>query len=142
MAKALVEVEIPEGWEAVKYDHPGLGDYYIHDRLNAVARVGYPGDMEPAQYWTPTNSESLKLPRIILRPAWTWPAWLKAPWIAMEKDGEWIAFNYEPIANAHYWGHSINQKGQCSQGLHPSLCDFTGPPCTNWRESKRKNPNL
>jgi hypothetical protein len=129
MAKALVFVNIPNGYELASESmrSPVEGEYYW------------------CPHWGsgPRQAEcAYGFDAIILRPAWTWPAWLRAPWIAMEKDGEWVAFNCEPIINVHYWGYSTHHKGQVSQGLHPSLCDFTGPPCTDWRESKRKNPNL
>jgi hypothetical protein len=78
-------------------------------------------------------------PRIIVRPAWQWPAWLKAPWIAQDRQGSWLSFNDEPLASERRDSGWDRNEELCLNSPH---IDFTPPPCTDWRESKRKNPNL
>lgn len=59
--------------------------------------------------------------------------WDKAPewaqWAAMDEDGEWWWHNDEPYIDGTAW-------------IPPSFIfeAFYFPPCTNWKESKRKRP--
>lgn len=130
MAKAMVEVNIPDGFELAEpaTRQPKQGEFYL--LIDGVAHQA-----------ASTNGVSAP----ILRPAWTWPAWLKAPWIAMGEGGAWYAFEEEPhVSEVHdCW---IGGKGmRIPFSSHASVftfLDFTPPPCTDWRQSKRKNPNL
>ena len=122
MAKQMVEVEVPDGWEVVEYRRPRMGDHYL--------RAGLGIQMAPCDF---------EYERIIVRKAWQWPAWLKAAWIAMDLDGEWYAWSKLPriACNTDHW-----YDGGDLQALNPELVDFTPPPCDDWRQSLRKNPNL
>lgn len=53
------------------------------------------------------------------------PEW--AQWAAMDADGEWWWYQAEPEVSRILWRHTT--------GL---LCRFDFPPCTNWKESKRR----
>jgi hypothetical protein len=126
MAKQLVEVDVPEGFEAVGHRLPLAGDFYINSKGEVV---------QSPEAWNGCNG-----PRLVLRPEWTWPAWLKAPWIAMDSKGGWCAYQDEPriIEGSDCWGPQL---GDWSD-LLPGIFDFTPPPVTDWRQSKRRNPNL
>jgi hypothetical protein len=115
-----IELDIPDGWEFVEYRTPKEGEYYANQ---------YDG--------SPIFSSGGNLQqRIIIRTVWTWPAWLKAPWIAMDEDGLWSGCESEPFGGRAKW----MTKGNAVQ-LHIGLLDFTPPPCSDWKLSKRKNPN-
>jgi hypothetical protein len=126
MAKALVEVEIQDGYELaeVAMRSPVRGEYYW------------------CPHWDsgPRKAEcDYAFDAVILRPAWTWPAWLKAPWIAKDDgDPTWMAFESEPHLrlDAGVWWLAVGYP------IYRPLYDFTPPPCTDWKLSKRKNPNL
>lgn len=75
---------------------------------------------------------------LILRPAWQWPPWLTAPWIAMDKGGSWYAYEAEPKKEGISCWHGDRDFALLSSHMFA----FTPPPCTDWRLSKRKNPNL
>ena len=123
MGKQMVEVDVPDGWEAVEYRVPVVGETILssEDPRTVIPTVG------PGYYSA----------RFILRPVWQWPAWLKAPWIAMDPDGLWGSFENEPCIESGSW----ICRGAESY-VFTTLFDFTPPPCTDWRQSKRKNPNL
>ena len=59
--------------------------------------------------------------------------WDKAPewaqWAAMDDAGSWYWYSDEPPLIDGVW---TLEKGTC--------LDFDFPPCTNWKESKRKRP--
>jgi hypothetical protein len=73
---------------------------------------------------------------VTIQHAWTWPPWLKATWIAMDQDGLWCACETEPVQDHALWMTKGN-----SLPLRVGLLDFHPPPCSDWRQSKRKNPN-
>lgn len=71
----------------------------------------------------------------ILRPTWQWPEWLTAPYIAMDEDGNWYAYLVQPSMKSTSWCG-----GTCSY-LGEGLNAFIPPPCTDWKQSLRRNPN-
>ena len=73
-------------------------------------------------------------PRLIVRRRWHWPEWLTAEWIAMDERGVWFAYLNEPSHGVNSWCG-----GQCV-GLSLGLLKFDAPTCTDWRQSKRRNP--
>lgn len=79
----------------------------------------------------------------ILRKSWVWPAWLKAPYIAMDDAGDWYAYPSKPVIYQGIASVWSNQHPQVSAEAltRGKLFDFTPPPCSYWRESLRKNPN-
>jgi hypothetical protein len=130
--KALVEVEIPDGWE--------LADSRMRQAQPGESFLVANGDVRTVH---PSNATECRRLRVMVRQAWNWPAWLKAPWIARTPSGKWCGYEFEPrLANGP---GGPNTMWQC-YGKHgpiwDAFIDFTPPPCTDWRESKRKNPNL
>jgi hypothetical protein len=122
--KALVEIEIPDGYEFVGVRTPKRGELYVMN----------PGEVNTAAFdWG--NS-----PVIVVRKAWAWPSWLKAVWIAMDRDGVWRAYLTEPRRSDAY--ASWSGSAQLNLGKGDSLYfDFAPPPCDDWKTSLRKNPN-
>jgi hypothetical protein len=83
---------------------------------------------------TASNVYIIDSPRWIVRESWTWPAWLKAEWIARDADGKWFGYGTEPAKNSKFWYGGTH--------CNLSMTDFTPPPCSDWRESKRRNPDF
>ena len=74
---------------------------------------------------------------VIVRPAWQWPEWLTAGWIAMDESCEWYAFEYEPdCEDAAVWDSYNGSRIKLSGPLLP----FIPPACDDWTKSLRKNP--
>lgn len=124
MSKQTIEVEVPSGWEAVAYRRPARGEWIL-----GIA------DGQPCKCVMENYGDD----RVIVRKAWRWPDWITAPWIAMGRNGNWFAFPVEPSRE--------NYRDGCWSGgyetwLNPALVAFTPPPCDDWRQSKRHNPNL
>jgi hypothetical protein len=76
-------------------------------------------------------------PSMIVRKKWQWPSWLAAEWIFLSPNGKWFATDKEPVARTANW--------EC---LGVIVClsfhmfEFSPPPCDDWRNSKKRNPNL
>lgn len=85
----------------------------LADRVNAFAKT--------MAIWLP------------VRKVWHWPEWLTAKWIAMDEDGEWFGYEAEPLLCDCIW------LARCRM-IALSLTTFVPPPCTDWRQSKRRNP--
>jgi hypothetical protein len=74
---------------------------------------------------------------VVVRKAWQWPKWLTANYIAMDKNGEWCAYLTEPYIEETYWWVDDGVYRELGGGF----TTFSSPPCNNWQESLRKNPN-
>jgi hypothetical protein len=126
MGKQNLEIDVPEGWRIAGYRTPLEGEYYLHDGEAVEAIVDFTDD------------------RIVLVADWRWPNWLKAGWIAMNKDGQWVAFNFRPFCGDMYerWGEVIDTTGELVGGqmLDPDMFRFDPPPCDDWKQSLRQNP--
>jgi len=124
MTRVQVWVETPDGYELAcdEMRPPKCGEHY----MSAFDRAG-----------VSVANRDASDPRIIVRPTWQWPAWLKVPAIAMDKCGDWWAFNTIPTLHrsTHEW------IGECAFELIGDEVDFSPPPCTDWRQSLRLNPN-
>lgn len=130
MAKAMVAVEIPDGWELAcdEMRVPHYGDHYL-----AAGGIGFA---------VPGGAVSC-FPRVIVRRVWQWPAWLKAEWLFCGPSGKWYASNARPSGRIDGpegyglgWvcgGHTI---------LIGNLIGFDPPPCDDWRKSLRRNPAI
>lgn len=122
MPKQMVEVDVPEMWEAVEVRAPRLGEQFFlsPNQMPALATREY------------HFSES----RIILRPAWQWPAGIKAEWMAVEsRHDRVILLDAEPTLSED--GHYRSAGGRISI-LDPAHIAFDLPPEKN---AKRQNPN-
>lgn len=107
-----------DGWELVAYRGVKAGEHVIF------------GDK--IEVWPCDSTHPLP----IVRKKWQWPEWLKAEWIAMDKNGKWFAHECEPYETFRDW----NNKGAIYT-LSTSLLAFTPPPCDDWRQSKRRKPH-
>lgn len=125
--KTQIEIDIPDGWEFVRFGVPREGESFIT----------VTGKVSPYYF-------GCGLYRIVIRQVWQWPVWLKAEWIAMDKGGDcWWAFNAEPQVNEDCFGGWFSPKDGriLYEKNHFDWCtDFTPPPCTDWRKSKRRRP--
>ena len=75
--------------------------------------------------------------RVVLRPIWQPPSWMRPGWIAMDENQDWYWHAVEPSQWDHIFSsrkHSciIYRKGK------PTVGDFTPPPCDDWKQSKRR----
>lgn len=122
MAVAVL-VEIPDGYELAEKEmrEPRAGELYLSSCGEAVRAV---------EDWKCSGK------RAILRESWEWPSWLKANYICMGADGDWHTSIEMPAMTGTGWVvcHSV-----CLSGHN---FNFTPPPCTDWRESVRPNPDL
>ena len=121
-----VRLEIPIGWEYVGFRPAKSGEHVLH-----VA----PGNCVASHHKSRSQSP---LCCFIVRPAWQWPSWLKARWIAMDMGGRWYWYENEPD---HEDPRDLvwRSNGEYER-LSTTFMDFTPPPCTDWRESLRENP--
>ncbi len=133
MPKQMIEVDVPEGWELAGIRQPNGAEYFID--MDGKARMFQPSCIFNGRL-------------AIVRPAWQWPAWLKAPWIAMTPYGNWMAYPCEPTICAPSLAGAPNFECWTWGGKEPAydfdskLFAFTPPACEDWRTSKRRNPNL
>ncbi len=120
-----IEVELSSEllgkWEPVAYRRAKRGEFFASENSGAVLQSDF--DYEVTRM-------------LIVCPVWQWPAWLKAEWIAMDSDGRWFAYKREPDTVGGEW-----RSGEFASFLRGDLVDFTPPPCTDWTQSKRRNPN-
>lgn len=131
--KIEIEVDVPEGWEAVRYGMPNRGEWFLDDDDKSVIFCNEPPYVL----------------RVIVARAYAWPSWLKAEWIACDSSMNWYAFTREPelalrdeIADSDDDCHPLNWQKYYGTYcfISPVLYDFTPPPCTDWRQSKRRRP--
>lgn len=116
-----IEVDVPDGYEAIDWRPPDVANEWW---LTLKGGVVEPGEYKP-------NAVTV-LHRIILRPIWTAPEWLKPGWIAMNLNGEWWWAEKEPHQRSNnYWSCDAEQ---CKL----SCLNWTPPPCSDWKESKRE----
>lgn len=70
---------------------------------------------------------------------WQWPEWLKAKWLVQVESGEWFGADTEPVLHQLYGSAYWSASGM--RNWQRLASRFIGPPCTDWRQSKRRNPN-
>ena len=117
--KIEIEVDIPDGYEFIRYGVPIAGEFVI-----------YPDDAVMRSSGVSFGSY------IIVREAWKWPPWLKADYIAMDKEGDWYAHRDRPIRYERFWVTEDNLH------LAIGILDFTPPPCDDWTQSLRVRPGV
>lgn len=76
-------------------------------------------------------------PRVIVKKKFIWPTWLKAAYIAMDKNGEWYAFKEKP---EQYYDNSWSTRTDKICMLN-DIVDIDLPECSDWTQSLIKNPN-
>lgn len=72
---------------------------------------------------------------VIVRPVWQWPSWLLCDWVANDRDGVLMMGMGVPIQTDVGW------RSERYQRVAIGYFDFTPPPCTDWRQSLKLNPN-
>ena len=79
------------------------------------------------------------MPRVIVRPAWQWPSWLLCDWVAQNKSGRIAMGCGDPILLSELWSWS-----GCGRidFVDSDLLAINLPPCTDWKQSLRLNPNV
>jgi hypothetical protein len=77
MPEQLCKIDIPEGWEFVRYGSPSLECV-----LDATGMV--------------VHSTVSKYMCIIVRKAWVWPEWLMTESLFQTKEGEWYGTKHTP----------------------------------------------
>lgn len=114
--KTTIEIDIPDGWEFVRWGMPELGDRVIY----------FPGLVA-------TPDDSCRFPMVIVRPAWQWPEFIKADWLAKDASGQWYAYESEPtICGLSWYGGALTRISSEAFNFDPPECD--------WRQSKRRRP--
>lgn len=77
--------------------------------------------------------------RIVLyfdRDCYRWPKILRANWIAMEPDGTWIAYEYEPRCTSTGW----EERAGNAWVIDKAMLDIELPRVESWEYSKRQRP--
>lgn len=120
--KIETEVDIPDGYEFLRYGVPADGESFIGANGGGVLRS--------AGYCT--------YPRFIIREAWQWPPWLTADYIARAKVERWYAFTKRPTIGVDVW--YIAHGDVCC--LSSGMFDFNPPPCDDWTKSLRVRPGV
>ena len=121
--KIEIEVDIPDGYEFVRYGVPVDRDLLVSSAGDVVECWG-------------CQSAVPRVPRVIVREAWQWPEWLKADYIAMDRDGDWYAHRDMPMRYERFW------VTEDSMHLDIRMFDFTPPPCDDWKQSLRVRPGV
>lgn len=121
MPKHTVQIDVPDGWRIAAYRSPLEGEWYLEDGDVVQAMADFTGH------------------RIVLCADWRWPAWLKAGWVAMNEDGDWMAYNAPPWIDCDelFW---TCHKDSSIMWLHPDYFRFDPPPYDDWTSSLRQNP--
>lgn len=120
-----VLVEIPDNYELAEpaMRCPKVGEHY--PLTNGTAKASYD--------WA-------SLPMVILRPEWKWPKELGSKFAAViqwSAEGEWFATTRMPEMEMNGWW------GSCGDAVRLRYFDWwTPPPCSDWKQSLRKNPNV
>jgi hypothetical protein len=125
MPVKMCPIDIPEGFEFVRFGRAEPGEYSLEEREEPVK-------------WTINTSH----PRLIVRKKFEWPSWLKAAAIAMDSDGSWFAYSGVPTTREDISVWFSRAGGKMFNLITPFL--KLDPPKIenwNWRNSLIINPN-
>lgn len=119
--KVQVTVDIPDGYELAceEMRAPKQGELFF-----------YAGGVSVATFAFDESST-----RIIVRPAWQWPVCLLCDWAGRDKYGTAMLGFGDPIPTESGW------RSERYQRIHEPYFAINLPPCTDWRQSLRLNPN-
>ncbi len=134
MAKVMVAVELPEGYELAckEIRTPKKGEQYLYNSMRD----------SPGAVLARAEVNFVVSQYVIVRPIWQWPEWLMVPWVVkMSQDDDWWGHMREPHLrfNAQMWV-ATGATGHCFN-LSRGFVDWTPPPCDDWTQSLRENPN-
>lgn len=129
-----ITTDVPDGYEATgEFRVPKKGEHFI-------ASINGFGD----RFYLATYDYDDGINRIILRPVWKWPEFVKpGTWLAMDKNGNWVFYETQPQIESIGVQTEWLPKG-CAfvlAGAFKSFFNFTPPPCTDWRTSLRQKPH-
>jgi hypothetical protein len=114
MSVQTIDIDLPDGWECVGF-RPAKANEYVFDPV-----VGTPYQVSTGTYGK----------RIVMRPVWKWPSWLKADYIAQDESGLWCAHMVAPELDVTKGLWVSNS----STPLVDWVFDFTPPPVKEcWR---------
>lgn len=116
MTKAQITIDIPDGYEMHKVVDQSVG--FLDDQFDGRRLL-------------------VKL-LIDVKKTWQWPAWLKCDWVARNENGRIAIGNGKSRALEKVWGPSAD--GGADYFDADSIA-IDLPPCTDWRQSLRLNPN-
>lgn len=116
MPKQMIEIDIPEGYEFLRFDVPKENEYYI-SHGNYIAQAKFD--------WSDVYA-------VIVKPSWIPPAFLKPGWIVRDKCS-WRWHACEPVRNSISWVSGGSE-------LDLTHINWDPPPCANWQDSKRRIP--
>ena len=116
-----IEVDVPNGYEAVDFRNPKEGEHFIN----------YQG------YLSEQDEVPCAGPRLIVRRAFVWPSWLKCAAIAKDESGKWYAHSVTPMRASNGW-HTTH--GSTCRHIHSELFDISSFPDVPWDQSLRINP--
>ena len=128
MAKQLIEIDVPDGWEAVAFRHPILGEYFIPD---ADQRYAMP--IERDKHYVPVGN------RVIVRKVWQAPDWIK--------PGTWLFAPDQDQLEAGIWLNSLERPHLETYRFHATApysvlnsktLDIDFPVCKDFRNSLRQ----
>ena len=117
-----VTADIPEGYEPTgEYRELRSGEFGLFEG------TAFPSQCDPLEY-------------PVLRPLWQWPEWIKPGcWIALDRGGNWWLYTHEPQLHGGTWSSGCGRACPINEDFS-GVIDFTPPPCTDWRQSKRQKP--
>ena len=120
-----VQVEIPDGWELAcdEIREPRQGEHYMSPSGVILCA---------------SDDYRFGERRVIVRESWQWPEWLNAAAVCKTKWNVWWACERIPTPS------ECPPDGWEGVGATMALGDlvkFEPPPCDDWRDSLRVNPN-
>ena len=124
MAKQLVEIDILDGWEFVRFGGVAEGEWFIDE-----------SDEYPRQATREIATLHIVIKKVV---PWEPPAFLKPGWIAMDANGTWWWYEYEEGEEPTRGLCSWEFEGNNMDGLENF--NWTPPQCDDWRKSKRRIP--
>ena len=124
------DVEIPDGYEYVRYGIPKNGELYFSTGINDVVKA----TCDDREYETEENK------RVILKKIvpYTWPDYIKSgTWMAMDDDGKWYLFDTKPsLMIAGIWNNNGDSRSKNSPlNIRGYFIDFPVPKCSDWTKS-------
>ena len=117
MQNITIEVEIPEGYEFVRFGTPKKDELFLS--AGPIVR-------------TCDNPNWTYCPLVIIKKSWVRPGWMKPGWIAKNSYQEWYWFTFKPNKGNYDWT-KLNITNSVEIPL--KFLNWVEPECFNWEES-------